>query len=284
MTAHFTPEWLALREPLDAAARSPLLAARLAASLPARPRLLDLGAGTGALFRWLAPMLGRAQAWTLVDDEADRIEAAFDAIEAWADAREWTVTRPGRALLVHTPRGAWRVEALIGDLADLPALPFTRVDAVVCSALLDRASRGWIERLASLLRTPLLACLMARGPMSFLPLHPADAVLRAGLWRAQAQDSGLGPALGARAGMTLWRVLSARGFAVTSAPTDWHVPRTAPATLRAVVEACAEDAAAWQPIRSDAIEAWRRARIRQALAARLAICSGHRDSLALPPR
>jgi hypothetical protein len=47
MAESFDGDWLDLREPFDAAARDPGLATRLAAALPARPRILDLGAGTG---------------------------------------------------------------------------------------------------------------------------------------------------------------------------------------------------------------------------------------------
>ena len=57
MSEEFDLDWLDLREPHDAAARSEALAEALIARLPARPRLMDLGAGTGSLFRWLAPRI-----------------------------------------------------------------------------------------------------------------------------------------------------------------------------------------------------------------------------------
>ncbi|HEY5033165.1 MAG TPA: SAM-dependent methyltransferase, partial [Actinomycetes bacterium] len=51
--------WLALREPADAAARAADLVERLARQLPATGRRVihDLGCGTGAMGRWLAPLL-----------------------------------------------------------------------------------------------------------------------------------------------------------------------------------------------------------------------------------
>ena len=67
VTERFAADWLALREPFDHAARSVALARRLADRLPARPRLLDLGGGTGSLFRFLAPIIGRGQDWILLD-------------------------------------------------------------------------------------------------------------------------------------------------------------------------------------------------------------------------
>src|SRR6185436_3707697 len=132
-----------LREPFDAAARNADLALRLSQALPARPRILDLGAGTGSLLRWLGHFIGRAQAWTLVDSDAELVDEAFFIIAERATAAGWGVTFPGKkTLLVHSPRGAWRVEALVADLAEAPDnLPLHAVDAVVCSALCDLVSR-----------------------------------------------------------------------------------------------------------------------------------------------
>ena len=154
MTELFDLDWLDLREPFDALARDEGLAARLLARLPARPRLLDLGAGTGSLFRWLAPRIGRAQAWTLVEADRDMVEAAFDTVADRAEAVGLRVTLPSRrTLLVHAPGGAWRVEALVADLADAPGnLPLREADAVVSSALSTwcraRGSSAWPRRCA----------------------------------------------------------------------------------------------------------------------------------------
>ena len=85
MSESFDATWLALREPADAWARDPALAERLVSLLPKRPHLVDLGAGTGSLFRWLAPRVGGAQAWTLVDGDAALVEEAFDTIARRAE-------------------------------------------------------------------------------------------------------------------------------------------------------------------------------------------------------
>jgi len=75
-----SPEWLALREPADAAARSAELADRLARHLPAGPLLIhDLGGGSGAMGRWLAPRLPGLQHWVMHDRDADLLELAVAA-------------------------------------------------------------------------------------------------------------------------------------------------------------------------------------------------------------
>src|SRR5688572_7732032 len=73
-----TPEWLRLREPADAEARSAELAERLREHLPAGAPLVvhDLGGGTGGMGRWLAPRLRGPQHWVVHDRDADLLELA----------------------------------------------------------------------------------------------------------------------------------------------------------------------------------------------------------------
>jgi SAM-dependent methyltransferase len=277
------PDWLNGRERFDAAARSQVLAERLSALLPARPRLLDIAAGTGTMFRWLAPRIGRAQVWLLADENEDLVAAAFERIEYWAIRRGWTVTWPGHAMLVHTPAGAWRIEGFGVDLAKAPAdLPLRGVNAVLCNALLDRVSRDWFDRLADVLRAPLLACLVGDGHCDWFPRHPADRLIQAGLARSQLCDSGLGPPLGASAPANVARTLRSRGFAVYLASSDWRVARSELTMARTLVQDAADAARAAFPRRSQAIAEWEALRLRQTLAARLAVRIGHRDILAIP--
>lgn len=283
MTERFDPNWLALREDFDRESRSHALARRLLGVLPERPRLLDLGAGTGSLFRFLAPKIERPQTWVFVDADTDLLGEAFRATAEWAKTRGWTVAWPRGALLIHTPTGAWRIEGLARDLADAPAgLPLAQTDAVLCSALLDLVSASWVERLAAALHMPFFAGLSVDGRHAWLPSHPADAITVAGFRRDQDRDKGFGRALGVHAPSFAMRIFAARGFAVTSAPADWRVPRSARRMTRALVRGTADGARAALPARHIAIAAWEAARTRQAMQGRLAIRVGHRDLLAVP--
>jgi SAM-dependent methyltransferase len=246
VTENFSPDWLALREPFDAAARSVALAARFAAALPAEPRILDLAAGTGSMFRWLGPIIGRNQHWILADADAS---------------------------LLVLGRGP-AVETLVVDLANaLDRLPFESVDGVVCSALLDLVSEQWLYRLVAALRTPFLACLSVDGRDDFAPPHPLDVTVLHAFRRDQARDKGFGPALGPCAPAVLQQALTARGFSVRSERSDWLIPRTAKAMLRAIVHGHA---------RVTAMQDWQRKRLAQINGEELAIRIGHRDILALP--
>src|SRR5579872_1979867 len=114
---HFDADWLTLREPFDHHARSVVLARQLVERLPKRPRLLDLGAGTGSLFRSLAPIIGRGQDWLLIDADDALLEDAFGRTAAWARRQGFAATAPNDTLLVTTPHGLWRMQAVQCDLA-----------------------------------------------------------------------------------------------------------------------------------------------------------------------
>jgi SAM-dependent methyltransferase len=282
MSEAFDAEWLALREPFDRAARSRALAEALVAVLPPRPHLLDLGCGTGSLFRWLAPMIGSPQVWFFADADPVLLDAAYARTADWAAARGWTVTFPQRAMLIHAPGGAWRIEALQVELDDPETLPLEDADAVTASALLDLVSADWIGVLAELLETPFLACMSVDGRDRFLPGHPSDAIVRTGFRRDQRRDKGFGRALGPAAPAHMLAALEANGFRTQSAPSDWRIPPTALAMLREIISGTADAARDALPARRHAIGDWAATRLRQALATRLAIRVGHRDILAIP--
>lgn len=282
MSEGFDAGWLALREPFDAAARSPALAARLIAALPQRPRLIDLGAGTGALFRWLAPRIGRAQAWTLVDADPALLDEAFETIADWADALELNATTPGRALLVHAPGGAWRVEGVLADLAEPDDIPLDRHDAVVNTALCDLVGEAWAEAMAARLDVPFYAALMVDGRGGWRPAEPWDRQVAAAFRRDQGRDKGFGPALGPRAPAALARAFAAQDFAVASAPSDWRIGRADITMLAAMARGDAGAAMAAEPARARRHAQWRAQRLHQAARRRASLVVGHRDLLALP--
>jgi SAM-dependent methyltransferase len=288
MAEYFSGDWLELREPHDAAARDEMLAVKLSAALPARPRIMDLGAGTGALLRWLGLYIGRPQAWILVDADPQLIERAFDTIAERAEQMGWKVTSPGRGvLLVHTPRGAWRVEGLVADLRDAPAnLPLHSVDAVVNTALCDLVSEPWLERMAAACvarKIPFYAALNVTGPARFIPPHRADAWVTRGFLRDQARDKGFGGrALGHAAPAAIARAFTAQGYVVEHSPSPWKIPRAFDLMVGELAMGCAEAALRQERREAWRIEDWADARAAQAEQQRLSASVAHMDVLALP--
>ena len=289
MAEGFDGDWLDLREEQDAWARDQDLGAHLAEILPARPRLLDLGSGTGSLIRWLGPIIDRAQAWTMVDADAELMSRAFDTMADTAEMLGLSATFPGKkTLLVHTPGGAWRIEGLLADLADAPdGLPLDRVDAVVCSALCDLVSRDWVARIAAACAgqsLPFYAALNVTGRDRFDPPSRGDALVARGFRRDQRRDKGFGgAALGPAAVAVLKEAFTAQGYTVLRAASDWRLDRREGLLAAEIITGHAKAALPWERRQSKAILGWAETRRAQLLAGRLSVTIGHQDLLALPP-
>lgn len=264
----FSADWLALREPYDAAARAaaPETSLALWAKGRAGPlRVLDLGAGTGANLRHLAPRLPVAQAWTLIEHDPALIEAGEPRLPTTGDVA-----------------ASYRRADLVEELEALFEEP---VDLVTCSALLDLVSAAWLERLVRIVQArdfALLAVLSYDGRVSLEPAHPFDRALIALVDRHQRTDKGFGPALGPEAGIVLARALHGAGDQPLLALSDWSAGPADRALQAALVEGWAAAALEIAPERAAAIGSWREERLAAIAAGRSRCRVGHVDLLRLP--
>lgn len=253
----FSADWLALRAGADARARDPALVARLAAHLEGRAlRILDLGAGTGASLRALAPMLGPRQHWVLAEGDA----ALLDRAE---------------------PVAGTTLEPRVTDLAaGLETLFEPAPDLVTTAAFLDLCGAAWLEALAARAAAAgavVYAALSYDGREAWTPPHPLDARVRDAFHADQRRDKGLGSALGPAAHDHLARSLRRLGYRVAEARSDWHLARpTDAALIRALAEGTA--AAIAPRLGARAAADWRAARVEAT-----DVLIGHRDLLASPP-
>ncbi len=241
----FEPGWLALRAPADAAARDRGLARRFARALGPRARIVDLGAGTGALRLWLSPFLPKGARWTLVDGDAALLALASGP------------TRKRRQMLAGR----------------LPA-----ADAYVSTALIDLCGSAWLARLVRHASgRPLLMMLGVDGRHVLTPSDPRDAAVFAAFAAHQRRVKGMGPALGGTAPFAFARFAARAGYAVRVARSDWQLEQGA--LLRETLAGIAAAAAEQDPALDTS--AWLSAR----LAVRgLTLTVGHRDVLAVARR
>jgi hypothetical protein len=294
----FDASWLALREPFDQAARSEVLATRFVAALAplACPVLIDLGGGTAANFRVLAPLIGRDQRWRLIDHDPKLIEQAIATVADWAADRGWAIERPQPdQLVVLTPTsGRWALGAESFDLSGpLQGLAFDRCDGVVTTAFLDLVSQVWVERFAIALaasRRPLLATLTVDGRRIWTPEHPVDRLIDEAFRRHQGGDKGFGPSLGVDAAQATARALEAHGFRIELRESDWRIgiggaPQIEAARHRAMLETMIDETAAVAlqaaPDQAPDIARWRADRSDQLERGQASFRVGHLDLLAL---
>jgi hypothetical protein len=299
----FSSDWLALREPLDAAARDAGLARGFATALAGSAcRVIDLGAGTGANFRLLAPQIEADQDWLLLDHDPALLTAQRAAIIRWAQHHGWRIHEGDEGndddadsgLVVATGQWRWRVRSQQIDLQrSLEQLDLDACDGVTTTAFLDLVSAEWIERLCTQLADaarPLLATLTVDGRREWHPPLEDDARLHQAFLQHQAGDKGFGPALGIAAVDEIASRLAARRFVVSTARSDWQIGPERAALLQQMIDEAAAVAAETAPARAlaeqqrqaSSVAAWAARRHAQVSSGALSLTVGHRDLLAVP--
>ncbi len=294
-TESFSADWLQQREPFDTAARIRAaeglrLLPRLHGRRPADGtpwRVIDLACGTGANLRWLAPRLGGAQEWLVVDHDADllrRWPERLSTEERAADAVDFD-----RPLAFSGPGFQASIVLQQVDLAQqLYTLPWHAAHLVTASALLDLVSLAWLQQLvahATAARVALLFTLSVDGRHQWVPRDPQDGTVAELFQAHQRRDKGFGAALGAEAAATCRGALRDAGYRVFTARSDWwldgrELPEAA-ALQCALAEGMATAAGEQSPASRATLQAWRDRR--QAAANTCSLRVGHVDVLALPP-
>jgi SAM-dependent methyltransferase len=257
----FPAAWLAQREPADRAARSAIVTDAVVLALPRQRELsvVDLGAGTGANLRYLAPRLPAPQAWKLVDHDRDLLALAQQ------DARQRPIAR---------------LETHHADLARLDAAIFAGAQLVTASALLDLVSDAWLTTLADRCAERDAAVLFALnydGRIRCTPSDPGDEEIAALVNTHQRTDKGFGPALGPDAAGRARELFEVRGYEVVYASSEWRLGPSDAALQRALVDGWARAAAEMRADRSRQIERWRQTRVGHIAAGCSLIVVGHED-------
>jgi len=259
-----SPEWLSLREPADAAARSAELADRLGRHLATAGRLVihDLGGGSGAMGRWLAPRLPGPQHWIVHDRDADLLKLAVAGAPGPAP--------DGAAVTVETRRS---------DLTRLAPEELAGASLVTASALLDLLTANGLARmLVACAGCPMLLALTVVGRVTLTPEEPLDALMAAAFNAHQRRGRKLGP----DAVAAVVDELGGTGAEVLVRPSPWrlgaaHAGLTAEWLDGWVAAACEQE-----PSLTGEAASYRDRRLMQAAAGELAVTVDHADLLVLP--
>jgi hypothetical protein len=244
-------DWLALREPADAAARS----ADLVGRLRLRPPLVihDLGSGTGSMVRWLAPRLPGPQHWVLHDRDTGLLERAAATMPAGITVE----TRPG----------------------DLTAADLTGASLITASALLDMLTAEEVSRVvAACAGRPTLLTLSVVGSVAITPADPLDAAVAAAFDAHQRRTVDGRRLLGPDAADAAAAAFRRCGIAVEIRDTPWRLGPDRAALAAEWFTGWVGAAKEQQPALE--IQSYQARRLADARAGRLEITVGHRDLLA----
>ena len=262
--------WLALRESADAAARAVDLVERLGRQLPATGRWVihDLGCGTGAMGRWLAPLLPGPQHWVAHDRDTDLLEVAAAHL-------------PGSA----ADGAAVTVEAKHSDITRLRPGDLAGATLITASALLDLLTE---DELAGLIGVcagrgcPMLLTLSVVGHVKLTPADHLDRRVAAAFDAHQRRVTERGRLLGPDAVALAVEQCGQLGAEVLVRLSPWRLGASH-ANLAAEWFSGWVGAACEQEVELAAgAEPYARRRLAQAAAGELAVTVDHADLLVSP--
>lgn len=262
-------EWLALRERADAAARSRELVQRLRSIAVTGTWVIhDLGGGSGAMGRWLAPLLSGPQHWVVHDRDAELLAVAAagapgpaaDGSAVTVDTRESDITRLAP-----------------GDLAG--------ATLVTASALLDMLTEDELAAIVTACAAAGCPALLAMSVVGRVELRPADPLDRrvadafnAHQRRATGRGRLLGPDAAARA-IDQFRRLGAE---VLARPSPWRLGASEAELASAWFTGWVRAACEQEPELAAEIDGYTRGRLDQSRAGQLEVTVDHADLLILP--
>ncbi len=265
-----SPGWLDLRESADASARAKDLVVQLSRRLPTGGThvIHDLACGSGAMGRWLAPLLPGPQRWVLHDRDADLLALAA------ADL-------PGPA----ADGAPVAVESRLSDITQLGADELAGATLITASALLDLLTR---EELAALVRAcvdavcPVLVALSVTGRVQLVPVDPLDARVGAAFDAHQRRVTPRGRLLGPDAVEAAVAGFRRLGAEVVVGPSPWRLGAPESDLAAEWFTGWVDAACEQEPALAADVELYRRCRLKEAEAGILAVTVGHADLLVLP--
>jgi hypothetical protein len=262
-SARVSVGWLALREPADAAARAQDLVDELRARLPPTGRLVihDLGCGTGAMGRWLAPLLPGPQHWVLHDRDHELLDAAtVDGVAVTSETRQSDINR-----------------LRPGELAGAAL--------ITASALLDMLTAAELTGVVDLCvaaRCPALLTLSVVGRVELTPSGPLDRRVEAAFNAHQRRITERGALLGPDAPDMAVKEFGRGGAEVLVRPSRWRLGASDADLTKEWFEGWVGAACEQERELAAQTDGYKRRRLAQAAAGQLEVTVEHVDLLVLP--
>jgi hypothetical protein len=203
-------DWLALREPADAAARAADLVALIRPGLVGGPVVVhDLGCGSGSMGRWLAPRLPGPQHWVMYDRDPELLaHAAAGLVDRGASGAMATV------------------EARECDITQLTGADLRGATLVTASALLDMLTADEVERIVAACveaGCPALFTVSVVGAVELTPVDPLDTQIVAAFNAHQRRTTGGRPLLGPDAVGATVDAFARRGATTVVRRSPWRL-------------------------------------------------------------
>ncbi len=228
----------------------------------------DLGCGTGAMGRWLAPLLPGRQHWVMHDRDVDLLEVAAADLPAPA--------ADGAAVTVEAKRS---------DITRLQPGELAHATLITASALLDLLTEEQFATLVTVCADaacPMLLTLSVVGRVGLTPADPLDRRVAAAFDAHQRRVTQRGRLLGPDAVAVALEQFGRLGAEVLVRPSPWRLGALQSDLAAEWFTGWAGAACQQQDELTAKTDVYIRQRLAQATAGQLAVTVDHADLLVLP--
>ena len=224
-------QWLSHRFACDAAARHAATERQFLdffAQHQTTLRLVDLGSGTGANFRYYFERIPHPQSWTLIEQDPALSEACRVSLRQFADERGYTWEEEDGQLRINKPGQTATVSLVSGRIEQVEQLTdLTQTDAITANAVFDLLSFEQFDTLVGKL-IQYEVCLLATlnyYETSFLPFAEEDHRFLRLYHTHMKRPQPFGMAMGADCSEEMLDLLEQHPMAVAQGGSQWHLKK-----------------------------------------------------------
>lgn len=223
--------WLSYRAACDAAARHKGVERKFLEFFNHKSvlELVDVGAGTGANFRYYFDLIQQNQRWTFLEKDPFLLAQASDTIAQYAHQHGYRFEQPHAHLIrVSAGKKQAHIQLTQGSLEELDRLVnLADTDIVTANAVFDLIAYEQFDALVGRLKRQYVCLLSTLNyyEISFLPFSEADArfVRWYHMYLKRPQPSGI--AMGADCCEEMLDLLHQHEMIIIQEASQWHISR-----------------------------------------------------------
>lgn len=223
--------WLAYRYACDVQARNPEIEHKFLEFFDHMHHLhiTDVGAGTGANFRYYFNKIKQDQDWTFIEKDPHLIHGCHVCLEKFAHNHQYHLQQEGEMFLIRNEEKKARIRIIQGSLDNIEQLTdLEKADVVTANAVFDLVSFDQFDHLAGKL-TRYEVCLLATlnyYETSFLPFSENDSRFMRLYHMHMKRPQSFGIAMGRDSSEEMLDLLAQHHMRIEQEGSQWHITRS----------------------------------------------------------
>lgn len=221
-------QWLSYRFACDAEARNQGIERKFLEFFDHMPRLclVDVGAGTGANFRYYFDKIKQNQEWTFIEQDPHLIKASHICLEKFALGHDYSFRQDNNAITITSKDKEAHINFIQGSLTHIETLAdLQKTDVVTANAVFDLVAYEQFDTFAGKLKENDVCLLSTLNyyETSFIPFSASDGRFIRLYHMHMRRPQPFGIAMGPDCCEEMLDLLYAHGMLIEQEASQWHI-------------------------------------------------------------